>query len=243
MHLSERKFISHYAIFDYWKDKRITEDGNVETEIGYEGSDENKVNENNSVCVVEDWGEPECWACARPIKNYDYGFVDSHGLQEVYNHPAVRHSLEKCHIIPHALGGHETPDNMFLLCCVCHRNSPDTVFKKEFFRWIYKRKQRRGTDEVLNLIDTIDELKRRRIPPLILKRDIISEDTTATHGGMIVRSSVSASVMGAVEQRWEQISAFLDSIGCGYYVEFIRDVLIDSLGNTIQSTLSTRDDY
>lgn len=53
----------HFDIFDYWKDKCITDEGNVEIEMGYEGYDETKSNIHNSIPIVEDWGEPQCFAC------------------------------------------------------------------------------------------------------------------------------------------------------------------------------------
>lgn len=44
--------------------------------------------------------------------------------------------LQRCHIIPHALGGSQEPGNLFLLCSECHSNNPDTVFPEFFFKYV-----------------------------------------------------------------------------------------------------------
>lgn len=44
--------------------------------------------------------------------------------------------LQRCHIIPHALGGSSEPDNIFLLCPKCHQDNPDTVFTDLFFDYV-----------------------------------------------------------------------------------------------------------
>lgn len=44
--------------------------------------------------------------------------------------------LEKCHIIPDALGGADAPENLVLLCKQCHRDAPNTMDKDFFWDWI-----------------------------------------------------------------------------------------------------------
>ncbi|MEK2144959.1 HNH endonuclease [Vibrio parahaemolyticus] len=50
-----------------------------------------------------DWAEAEtlCWRCAHKRK------------------------LQRCHIIPRALGGSEQPSNLVLLCGQCHSEAPN----------------------------------------------------------------------------------------------------------------------
>jgi HNH endonuclease len=45
--------------------------------------------------------------------------------------------LERCHIIPHALGGSEDPENLVLLCGRCHREAPNVADPS--FMWIWLR--------------------------------------------------------------------------------------------------------
>ena len=48
--------------------------------------------------------------------------------------------LEKCHIVPHSLGGGNEPSNYYLLCCACHTESPDTSIPSIFFKWLRNKK-------------------------------------------------------------------------------------------------------
>ena len=63
-----------------------------------------------------DWTDAHkrCWRCGRKTK------------------------LQKCHIVPDALGGLDAPDNFVLLCLRCHREAPDVADKA--FMWIWLRK-------------------------------------------------------------------------------------------------------
>lgn len=45
--------------------------------------------------------------------------------------------LERCHIIPHSLGGLDKPSNLVLLCGRCHREAPNVVDPR--FMWIWLR--------------------------------------------------------------------------------------------------------
>jgi len=35
--------------------------------------------------------------------------------------------VERCHLVPHALGGADSPANLVLLCGRCHRDAPDSL--------------------------------------------------------------------------------------------------------------------
>lgn len=45
--------------------------------------------------------------------------------------------LERCHIVPHSLGGSEDPANLVLLCRRCHREAPNVADPR--FMWIWLR--------------------------------------------------------------------------------------------------------
>jgi hypothetical protein len=46
-----------------------------------------------------------------------------------------RPPLERCHIVPEALGGATIASNTFLLCRDCHRRAPDTTSAELFIQW------------------------------------------------------------------------------------------------------------
>jgi hypothetical protein len=62
-----------------------------------------------------DWAEAEklCWRCA-------------HGRK-----------LQRCHIVPRALGGSEEPPNLVLLCAQCHAEAPNVADPS--FMWVWLR--------------------------------------------------------------------------------------------------------
>lgn len=61
-----------------------------------------------------DWAESEglCWRCAQ-------------GRQ-----------LQRCHIIPRALGGSEEPRNLVLLCAQCHAEAPNVADAEFMWKWL-----------------------------------------------------------------------------------------------------------
>lgn len=163
---------SHYRIFDYWKDKLILSSGELKTTRECKPSLDEE-------CVVEDWGEPCCWACGEPAINDREleRFFDAHTdteehdfYKKLYALKSVRHNLNRCHIHPNALGGADSPENLFLMCEECHALSPDTTNRSAFFRWVYDRRKqyvhgRICPSEMLKRIDA--ELSRRGLPPLV----------------------------------------------------------------------------
>lgn len=127
---------SHSKIFNYWKDKCIDKFGNV-----YENTPEHF---DNTIEVVYDWGEPQCWCCNRiiPVEEdpkYEEWINDESdkGLQKIWNCKISRHYLQRAHIKPKMLGGEDKPENLFLLCGECHKNSPDLSNPKMFLSYIY----------------------------------------------------------------------------------------------------------
>lgn len=45
-------------------------------------------------------------------------------------------TLERCHIIPHSLGGKDAPENLVLLCKRCHAEGPNVVDSEIMWDWI-----------------------------------------------------------------------------------------------------------
>ena len=63
-----------------------------------------------------DWAEAEerCWRC---------------GCE-------TNRKLDRCHIIPHALGGKDEPANFVLLCKRCHAEGPNVSDPEIMWDWI-----------------------------------------------------------------------------------------------------------
>ena len=72
-----------------------------------------------------DFGEPCCWACGTWRESWT-AWRDA--------------ALERCHIVPHALGGTNEASNFLLLCKDCHLDSPDTPHREAMLRWAHDRK-------------------------------------------------------------------------------------------------------
>lgn len=178
--MAERKSIQHYKIFDYWKDKAITEDGEV-----VDVDDERYLN--SSIEVVYDWGEPECFACRKLVapvlddKDYEQWLEDDEGLKKIWNHRETRRNLERAHIIPHSLNGDESPQNMFLLCGQCHEESPDTNNPQNFFRYIYM-KRKSPNKSIKRYMMFIEDCINRELNSTTYDEDKMLENTSF-HGG------------------------------------------------------------
>ena len=103
-------------IADYWKDKKLP----------------------NGLPVVVDWYEPSCWACGMWVHNPREGeFIKQGKFNEIWNDSIYK--LERCHIHPKALGGSNDEDNLFLMCSICHEDSPDTTNRDLFLNWVANR--------------------------------------------------------------------------------------------------------
>lgn len=79
----------------------------------------------NNICETElnfDWSEAEthCWNCG----------------DNKYRSSTKKTSLERCHIIPSALNGEDTPSNYVLLCDTCHSEAPNTSNPNDMWNWI-----------------------------------------------------------------------------------------------------------
>ena len=99
-----------------------------------------------------DWAEAHerCWRCSRNA------------------------TLEKCHIIPHALGGTDSPDNLVLLCSRCHSEAPNVA--DQSFMWIWLRRYAVSlydTDWIIRGYEEFERIFRRK--PFSEFREIISE--------------------------------------------------------------------
>ena len=127
---------SHYEIFNYWKDKKITNNLDI-----IRASDEQ-----NGILVVDDWGEPSCWGCGKLVKYlYQYKqydkWLEQEDFKKIWNYKEIKSKFNRCHILANQFGGSTDVNNMFLLCSHCHGESPDNTNSKIFFAWILNRRK------------------------------------------------------------------------------------------------------
>lgn len=47
-----------------------------------------------------------------------------------------KRGLQRCHIVPHSLGGEDTPSNLALLCGRCHLDNPNVADPEIMWDWI-----------------------------------------------------------------------------------------------------------
>lgn len=152
---------THFQIFDYWKDKAICRNGNIINVDEVEDFDE-------QIVIIEDDYEPICFGCGKPIIGY-YEKEDKipTDTKDSWNNKKVKSKLDRCHIVPRALGGGVEPSNLFLMCHDCHFLSPDTTNVSAFFRWVYKTRKEHvcGIPHPAILMGKIeDELEMRGLP-------------------------------------------------------------------------------
>jgi hypothetical protein len=70
----------------------------------------------------------ECFACNRIFMKYKW------------LHP--RKVIERCHVVPRALGGSNDPANFVLLCKHCHLENPNVDNEVSYFKWLQSHKSR-----------------------------------------------------------------------------------------------------
>lgn len=197
--------VTHFAIMDYWKDKCITDNGDIEIEIGYPGAKDD-IDVFHSVAVVEDWGEPRCFGCGSMNHQYIeyYDETNEIDIRRTWNQSSVKSALQQAHIVPKSLGGELVPENLFLLCPYCHEESPDTIYSKEFFKWIYWRRHQPMQRAMIAYQKAIKELADEGIPPLINPEEVSKEITS--HGSKVAMSSYIAAFKGNAYKNYNQIN-------------------------------------
>ena len=105
-----------------------------------------------------DWGEPCCWACGEFWwGRYDRSVELESDLDKVWENAP----LERCHIVPRALGGTDDPENLFLLCTACHDHAPNTTSREGFLQWVKSQEEawfRRRTCDIEELVSELKTL-------------------------------------------------------------------------------------
>lgn len=174
---------SHFEIFNYWKNKCIDQYGNVfiNGSASYGKTEQ----------VVYDWGEPCCWACDSgtyvwECEEYD-SLLHEEDLSKLYSHKKVKSHLERCHIVARSHGGKDEPENLFLLCPKCHKESPHIKNKQLFLAWVFKK--RRSPSEAVQIATAIKDVTSQLYgirEPYIRRKDLdkaIANGEIAVHPG------------------------------------------------------------
>lgn len=129
---------SHGDIFEYWKTKIITDTCEIVDYIQYP-----KI---NGLDIVKDYGEPECWCCQSFIPEiYNHVEYDNDlqtNCKHIWNYKEVKSKLNRCHIIPKALGGKDEVSNLFLMCEHCHIYAPDYLEPEYFFAYVLSNRKK-----------------------------------------------------------------------------------------------------
>lgn len=101
-----------------------------------------------------DWGEPSCWACNGFDGTLD---IDLKGLRdfEIFKVWENHNYLQRCHIVPKALGRCNCEANLVLLCHRCHKESPDTRNPTHFINWV-KNKKKIFYQEIQNVMKSLE---------------------------------------------------------------------------------------
>ena len=96
---------------------------------------------------MRDVGEPACQACGCWSPEWDIGELTDNYEENrpLINERWERSGLEKAHIVPHSLGGANSPSNFFMLCRSCHFSFDSEIVttnrKKmlKIYTWLRKR--------------------------------------------------------------------------------------------------------
>lgn len=62
--------------------------------------------------------------------------VDFSEAEELCWRCGCKRNLERCHIIPHSLGGEDKPSNFVLLCKRCHLDNPNVADPEIMWDWL-----------------------------------------------------------------------------------------------------------
>ena len=121
-------------------------------------------------------------------------------------------TLQKCHVIPEALGGPKTAGNLVLLCLQCHREAPNSSNPE--YIWIWLRKNQVDFYDTYWTLRGIEEFERMfgrkpfedsesEIPSSELKKALREEVNKAiVHGGEAgLNPATIACIMAEMEQR------------------------------------------
>lgn len=119
--------------------------------------------------------------------------------------------MQRCHIIPRALGGSSSAGNFLLLCNSCHEAAPDINDRELVLRWVRERKihifyELRAIDDAFEQFGYPDWQNHEGVREIINSKfpDLLSTDPTkekqwSTHGSEVSHSTWVALVVQEFE--------------------------------------------
>lgn len=122
-----------------------------------------------------DLGEPSCFACGWYSEHWDKGTPKASWQ---------RATLERAHIVPHALGGPSDVSNLVLLCAPCHADSPDWHEPSAMAAWIAVRPSRSSQESSASAswLDAATAVPDLRWAVEVLGPDVVSEAVKVAAG-------------------------------------------------------------
>lgn len=143
--------VTHKDIAEYWINKGIKRNGEIVDNV-----DLSSLQNIHTVFPLNS-PVPCCWACGLQTKR---DVTDATSILDAYRYAT---DLNRCHIKARQFGGPDEASNLFLMCELCHADSPDTTNQEAFFRWVYDRKEEyfNGYRVKGLIIDVKRELERR----------------------------------------------------------------------------------
>lgn len=127
-----------------------------------------------------------------------------------------RHSkhLQRCHIVPHMLGGGVEPSNLMLLCEECHQGNPDTKHPDMFFNYVkhvpfwFEAKWDKMYRHFSNLVDSADLDSEKKFKEFIASDKCCIEFVNSVcHGEMGVGLNNKVSNATVASLVWKGITA------------------------------------
>ena len=133
--MSKRKHYKKSQIIEYW----FSNDGF-----------KRMFKEHKDLACRLEYDIPHCFACNRTMIDLDNKKYKD--LKNTSKNWDITSNLEKCHIIPFALGGNDDPSNLVLLCKECHKLNPNTKDEKLYWLWMKSVKDS-WTEDMKNFKD------------------------------------------------------------------------------------------
>ena len=75
-----------------------------------------------------DYGEPSCMACGWWKEEWD----KANTVAKKW----AASELARCHVIPKYMGGKDSPENLVLMCDVCHHRQPDSTDPEDTYKFM-----------------------------------------------------------------------------------------------------------
>lgn len=149
--------------------------------------------------------------------NFDWADATTHcwncGDNKLGSDKKIR--LERCHIIPHALDGPDTPENYVLLCKECHANAPNSKNPKYMWQWILSNKTQYGLTDMYKINKALELFKQRTgedfmidvLPKLNTDKindTIINEFKNINPHGVIFNSETFFTMFAEIKEKYKE---------------------------------------